>query len=149
MDTKQERALWRGLTNVWTVCYLSFLVANFFAQNAYGYLVGPLSTLYVGILGIYVGTKEFDRWHSDQSGVRKGERFVIAITAIIVGLFITSLLLGEDSYRVSTDIVATYIAVLSIFAITQKSKELHEEHVRDSAHAGTQPTRVASEEKSR
>ena len=35
-------------------------------------------------------------------------------------------MLLQNGYRISTEIVATYIMVLSVFALTQKSKRLYE-----------------------
>ncbi len=54
-----------------------------------------------------------------------GEIFVIAWTIVIFGLLILSVILRDD-YHVSSEAIAVYIMVLSVFALTQKSKKLHQ-----------------------
>ncbi|MEK7512902.1 MAG: hypothetical protein AAB601_01765 [Patescibacteria group bacterium] len=129
-EARGGRRLWQTLTNGWTVLYIAFVVANFFSGDAWHFLTVPLSTLYIGVLGIYVGTKEFERWYENYRGARRGELFVAVFTALIVGLFAVSFVV-DGAYVVPADVVASYIAVLSIFAITQKSKELHDRKMRE------------------
>ncbi len=105
--------------------YIAFIVMNFFLQNQFDFLVGPFSALYVGTLTIYVGSKEFDRWYSHHESRRRGELFVVVFTVVMAALLAGALLLGPG-YRVPSDIVATYIGVLSLFVLTQKSKRFHE-----------------------
>lgn len=121
--------MWRLLTQLWTVTYLAFLILNFFAQNKYEYLASPFSALYVGILALFVGTKEFSRWYEGQENNRHGEWFVATFSVIVFFLVGGALVLGER-YRVQTDVAATYIAVLTIFAISRQSKELHKKKKR-------------------
>jgi len=104
---------------------LVFIIANFFLDNHFEFLVAPFSVIYVGILGLYVGTKEFDRWYDMHESRHPGELFVIVWTIVVFGLLILSLVLG-DGYKVSSEAIAVYIMVLSVFALTQKSKKLHQ-----------------------
>lgn len=120
----ESEKIWRTLTNVWTVIFMVFVAVNFASRNHYDFLVSPLSILYTGILTLYVGTKEFDRWYEVHQGRHPGEWFVILWTALVFVLMAFALVWGEE-YRIPSDIVAVYIAVLSLFAFTQKSKELH------------------------
>ena len=106
--------------------FVAFVVFNFFSRDQYEFLIAPFSVLYVGILGLYVGTKEFDRWYDLHKSRHPGEWFVILWTLVVFGLIISSVFLGKE-YKVSSEAVAVYIMVLSVFAITQKSKHLHEE----------------------
>jgi hypothetical protein len=117
------------LSQVWAFFYLAFIIANFVMQNAYAYLASPAGALYIGILGIYAGSKEFERWRQEYSGRRHGEFFVTLFSVVIGCLFIGSMILGP-SYQVPSDIVAVYIGVLTIFALTQKSKEEYAERRR-------------------
>ncbi len=121
----RDEKIWRVLTNFWTGVFMVFLVADFFLDNRFEFLIAPFSVIYVGILGLYVGTKEFDRWYDMHEGRHPGELFVIAWTVVVFGLLILSLVLGND-YRVSSETIAVYIMVLSVFALTQKSKKLHQ-----------------------
>ncbi|MFA6354116.1 MAG: hypothetical protein WCX12_00285 [Candidatus Paceibacterota bacterium] len=119
-----EEKAWRIITNLWTIVLLVFIVINFFTADKYNSLIGPLSALYIGMLAIYAGTKEFDRWHKIHTGRHPGEIFVYAWSIIVLGLFIASLFLN-NTYKVPSEIIAAYIAVLSIFALTQKSKKYY------------------------
>ena len=88
--------------------------------------------VYVGILGLYVGTKEFDRWYEMHSSRHPGELFVIFWTIIIFALMGVAFL-SDGKYHLSFEAVAVYIMVLSVFALTQKSKSLHERKMERSA----------------
>jgi hypothetical protein len=126
MSVFRDEKIWRILTNFWTVIFILFLIANFFLMDKYEYLIAPFSVIYVGVLGLYAGTKEFDRWYELHEGRHPGELFVVAWTVVIFALIVLSLVLGED-YKVSSEAIADYIMVLSVFALTQKSKSLHRE----------------------
>jgi uncharacterized membrane protein YoaK (UPF0700 family) len=121
----RSEKLWRWLTNFWTLVFMVLLVVNFFTGNKYDFLIAPFSVIYVGILGLYVGTKEFDRWYDLHESRHPGELFVIAWTVVIFALLILSIAL-QDGHKVSSEAIAVYIMVLSVFALTQKSKKLHQ-----------------------
>ncbi|MGC9610859.1 MAG: hypothetical protein ABSE68_01410 [Minisyncoccia bacterium] len=121
----RNEKLWRWLTNFWTLVFMVFLVANFFTGNSYDFLIAPFSVIYVGILGLYVGTKEFDRWYDLHESRHPGELFVIAWTVVIFSLLALSVAI-RDGHKVSSEAIAVYIMVLSVFALTQKSKKLHQ-----------------------
>ncbi len=127
MDEKvfKNEKIWRVLTNFWTIIFIIFIILDFFHKNAYDFLVAPLSIIYIGVLGLYVGTKEFDRWYEIHNGRHPGELFIMAWTVLIVSLIGTSFIVGTE-YKIPPEIIAVYIAVLSIFALTQKSKSLYE-----------------------
>jgi len=122
---RSEKIL-RIITNFWTVTFIVFVAVNFFTVNAYEYLIAPFSVVYVAVLGLYAGTKEFDRWYDIHEGRHPGEVFVIIWTIVVAALIATSFFLGS-AYKVPSEIVADYIMVLSVFALTQKSKRLHRE----------------------
>ena len=121
----QNEKIWRILTNIWTIVFIAFLVFDFFNFNKFEYLTVPFSFVYIGILSLYVGTKEFDRWYQMHDGRHPGEIFIILWTVVIFVLLGASFLLDGD-YRISSEALADYIAVLSVFALTQKSKRLYE-----------------------
>lgn len=122
-----EGKFWRAITNFWTAVILVFIPLNFFSHNAYGYLVVPIAVLYTGALAIYVGTKEFERWHEFHESRHPGEWFVILWTIIMFGVFAAALVLGaEYAHDIHSDVmVGVYIAVITLFAFTQKSKSYH------------------------
>lgn len=119
-----KESIWRIMTNFWTLIIFAFIVINFLAEGKYDYLNSAFSVLYSGLLAIYVGTKEFDRWYEKHLGRHPGEWFVIFWTVLILILFGLSIFSGKP-YHLSPDIVAVYITVLTLFAITQKSKQIY------------------------
>lgn len=126
----QNEKIWRLLTNLWTFLFLGFVVANFFMQGKYVFLVPPFSALYIGVLTLYVGTKEFDRWYEHHDTRHPGEIFVALWSVIVIFLFGSNVVLGQR-YHLDAEVVANYIAVLTIFAVTQKSKKAYE---RERSH---------------
>jgi len=58
-------------------------------------------------------------------GRHPGEVFIIFWTIVVFILLGVSLFM-DGQYRVSSEAIADYIMVLSVFALTQKSKRLHE-----------------------
>ncbi len=135
MSIFRDEKIWRLLTNIWTFLFMLFAVANFFTHDGYEFLTAPMSVVYVGILGLYVGTKEFDRWYELHSGRHPGELFVMLWTVVTFTLLILSAVL-PGSYRVSPEIIAVYIMVLSVFALTQQSKRLHERKKEEGLDIG-------------
>ena len=124
MSIFQDEKIWRILTNVWTAVFLGFLIVNFFLMNRFEYLVVPFSIVYISVLGLYTGTKEFNRWYEMHYSRHPGELFVILWTVVIFFLLGASFFLGKN-YKVSSEVLADYIMVLSVFALTQNSKRLY------------------------
>ncbi|MCL5016256.1 MAG: hypothetical protein M1312_01430 [Patescibacteria group bacterium] len=126
----RDERIWRFITNFWTLAFIAFVVADFISHNAYDFLVAPMSVIYIGVLSLYVGTKEFDRWYEIHEGKRHpGEYFVLLWTLTIFGLMTVSFIYTGVG-RISSEVVAVYIMVLSVFALTQKSKSLHREKLK-------------------
>ena len=125
MTIFQNEKIWRILTNVWTIVFVVFLIFDFFQFNRYEYLTVPFSVIYMGVLGLYASTKEFDRWYEMHEGRHPGELFVILWTVVIFA-FLGISFFSKGGYRVSSEVLADYIMVLSVFALTQKSKRLYE-----------------------
>ena len=121
----QNEKIWRVLTNIWTVIFIAFLIFDFFQFNKFEYLTAPFSFIYIGVLGLYAGTKEFDRWYEMHEGRHPGEIFIIFWTIVIFGLLGVSFFM-DGGYKVSSEALADYIMVFSVFALTQKSKRLYE-----------------------
>jgi uncharacterized membrane protein len=125
MPVFRDERIWRILTNVWTLAFMAFAVANFFAHNRYEALTAPLAVIYTSMLALYVGTKEFDRWYELHESRHPGELFVAGWTLLLLALGAVAFF-SDGGYRLDSETVASYIMVLSIFALTQKSKRLHE-----------------------
>ena len=103
---------------------MAFFTVDFLTYGKYDSLAGAIGASYIVILGLYVGTKEFDRWKGNHFSRYMGEYFVIFWTVLLIG-FIAAIILSANSYRLPSEIITIYISVLGIFAITQKSKSWH------------------------
>jgi hypothetical protein len=115
---------WRYITNVWClVCYV-VIVYDFLYPGVVTSVLASVLVVYVSLLVIFVGVKEFERWYDDHSGKHPGELFVIGWTLLIIGLFIAKIVMNKQAYVIPEEVLSTYIAVLSIMAITQKSKKM-------------------------
>lgn len=111
------------MTNFWClVCYVA-IIYDFIYDNALGEMLPSILVIYVALLTIFAGVKEFSRWFDTRTDRHPGEIFVIGWTIIIFGLFIAKIILHK-AYEIPGEVLSTYIAVLSIMAITQKSKSL-------------------------
>ncbi len=127
MSVFRDERIWRIISTIWTIAFMIFLTANFFAMDKYDGLNAPLSAVYAGILTLYVTTKEFDRWYDFHDGRHPGEIFVIGWTILMFALS-TIAFFSVKQYHIAPEVTANYILVLSIFALTQKSKQLHHRH---------------------
>ena len=103
---------------------MAFVLVDFFSFHRYENLTTPFAAIYGGILTLYAGTKEFDRWYDLHDGSHPGEFFIVGWTALIFVLF-GFMVFGGQAYVIPPEVVASYILVLSVFALTQKSKQLH------------------------
>jgi hypothetical protein len=125
-NLSHDKSHWRWLVNVWTVITLSIFILDFISGESR--LIASRCTLgiiYIAVLSIYVGTKEFDRWITRQYASRyAGERFVILWTALI--LIMVVLTIFNPRYTIPTDVSTVYITVLSIFAISRRSRYLYQ-----------------------
>lgn len=122
--TKQSFHFWRNLMNAWTLIFFVLIVIDFVYGNGLEEIMNTISSIYIGVLAIYVSHKEFERWYDKHEENHPGEVFVVIWTAMITGLFILDLIYGAF-YKVPAAVVSSYIAVLTILVITNKSKSLY------------------------
>ncbi len=116
-------AFWRYLTNFWSFVCFGAIIYDFIYDHALGDILPAILVTYVALLTLFVGAKEFQRWYETHESRHPGELFVIAWTVLIIGIFAGKIILHKN-YQVPGEVLSTYIAVLSILAITQKSKTL-------------------------
>ncbi len=117
-------SLWRYLVYFWTLVFYTVIIFDLVKGNALVKCLGPLAAIYIGILAIYAGQKEFERWCHIHDGHHPGELFVIGWTILVFGLWVLDLFLGSF-YKLPEILIYTYIAVLSVLAITIKSKKIY------------------------
>ncbi|HOX21481.1 MAG TPA: hypothetical protein PKZ02_00670 [Candidatus Paceibacterota bacterium] len=123
---KKSPNFWRYLVYIWTIIFYAAVIYDFIVGNGLSALLGPLAVIYIAILAIYASDKEFERWNDLHSSRHPGEMFVAGWSLLII-----ILLLGEFIFQKAYDIpdvlIYTYITVLSILAITRKSRSLYEQ----------------------
>lgn len=121
---KNDFKFWRHLINTWSFVFFVFIILDFIDNNYYRDFLDVLSVIYISILTIYSSNKEFERWYDKHEGQHPGEVFVIIWSVLIFTLFSLSFIL-DDGYKMPTSVVSSYIAVLTILAVTKKSKEMY------------------------
>ncbi len=125
--------IWRYLTNFWTIILFIFLIFDFLNNNRYDFLIGPFAAIYLGVLGLFVSSKEFNRWHDHHKGEHPGEWYIVIWTVLIIILLLLNIFYNKN-YYLPSEIIASYIAVLGIFAITQKSKTFYKQKTQNISH---------------
>ncbi len=85
--------------------------------------------IYIGILTIYVNDKKFECWYHNHNRKHPGEIFVIIWTVLIIFLALAAFITGRP-YHLPAAVVSSYIAVLTLLAITRKSKQTYKIHHR-------------------
>lgn len=122
--TRRNFNFWRNLMNAWTFIFFILIIVDFVYGNGLEEILNTVSSIYIGVLAIYVSNKEFERWYDKHEEKHPGEVFVVIWTAIIIGLFIIDLIY-KSYYKVPSAVISSYIAVLTILVITNKSKSLY------------------------
>jgi len=115
---------WRYLINFWSIFFFSAIIADLYHGNR---LIAPLNiiaVIYVSILAIYAGDKEFERWYDKHAEKHPGEIFVVIWSLIIFLLLICSLVFS-DYYQIPNSVISSYIAVLTILVVTNKSRQMY------------------------
>jgi len=99
-------------------------VISFLSGSFYESLANISGVIYLALLSIYVGTKEFNRWHNYHKSIHYGELSIIFWTILVIWLMVLNII-HKGRFHFPNELVALYIAVLGIFAITQESKALY------------------------
>jgi len=115
---------WRHLINVWSILFFGLIIYDFLNGNSCGKALNLVSIIYISALTIYVSNKEFERWYHCHERQHPGEVFVILWSILIVMLLVLDSA-GVKSYHLPEPVVSSYIAVLTILAITRKSKQIY------------------------
>jgi phosphotransferase system glucose/maltose/N-acetylglucosamine-specific IIC component len=116
---------WQYLVNFWSGIYLILIIWDFINDNFIIETLEIFGFIYIGVLAIYVGNKEFERWYNKHHAQHPGEIFVIVWTALVMIIVCLDLVL-QKSYHLPSSVISSYIAVLTILAVTEKSKALHQ-----------------------
>lgn len=120
---------WRYLANFWTMVAYAGVIFDFFEDGALRNYLSVILIIYIAILTIYSGVKEFERWYECHDSRHPGELFVIGWTVLLFGLLIYSYVTSK-SYQIPGEVLSAYITVVGILAITRKSRSLHARKTR-------------------
>ena len=116
------RYFWKVLVNTWGLLAMIIFTLEFLAPQHYDSATSYIAVIYPAVLTIYAGQKEVSRW-SDKKfrSLFSGEVFVILWTALFL-LFAFIGFLSRGLWILSIEMTTTYLAVISIFAISWQSK---------------------------
>ncbi len=59
---------WLYLTYFWSFVAFAAIIYDFVYNNGLGAFLAPILVVYISVLTIYVGVKEFERWHEFHKG---------------------------------------------------------------------------------
>ena len=121
---RYEGKTWRFLTNIWTCVAIIIYILDFASNNLYDASAAAVSAIYIAVLSIYVGTKEFERWQAHYARNYYGEVYII-IWTIFMMVACFSATLSQGDFRIPPGLVVVYTVILSIFAISRRSKSLY------------------------
>jgi len=124
---KNDFNFWRYLINFWSILFFIVILWDFSVDNALVDFLNVLATIYISALAIYVSNKEFERWYDKHDGKHPGEIFVVIWSVLVFCLFILDFAF-ETTYQIPSSVISSYIAVLTILAVTRKSKEIYQSH---------------------
>ncbi|MDD2807123.1 MAG: hypothetical protein PHW95_01195 [Patescibacteria group bacterium] len=124
-DNNFSRLVLKAIVDIWGILTIILFFVDFLSNNRFDSSASVIGIIYLAILGIYASDKEFSRWKNSFISRFLGEIFVIAWTAIMI-IFVVTATISHGQYKVPADFAVVYTSVLGVFAITQRSKELHE-----------------------
>ncbi|HNX11317.1 MAG TPA: hypothetical protein PKI61_04200 [bacterium] len=122
--------LWRYLSNFWTAIFVMAILWDFICDNAITSILEIMAFIYIGVLAVYVGQKEFSRWYSSHHSKYPGEWFVLCWTFLVAGVLVFDFILNKP-YHLPNAVISAYVAVLTILAVTEKSKSMHRRKKRN------------------
>ncbi|MFA6322640.1 MAG: hypothetical protein WCX71_04155 [Candidatus Buchananbacteria bacterium] len=120
-----ERISLKWLLNTWTIITIFLFMADFFSGNQFDSTASVIGLIYMALLGIYAGEKEYIRWRSQFNSKFIGEAFVGIWTAVMI-IFALTAPFSQGNFRVPAEFAVVYTSVVGVFAITQHSKNLHQ-----------------------
>ncbi len=117
---------WYIMVNFWTIMFFGVITYDFFHHNILDetHVVLAVAGIYCAALAIYSAEKEFRRWHHMHNSMHPGEVYALVWTLFVVSLIVAQIVLHID-YHLPPEIGASYIAVISILALTRESKNMY------------------------
>jgi hypothetical protein len=119
-----ERFSLKLILNLWTAVAIVLFSADFFSGNKYDSAASVIGVIYLALLGIYAGEKEYIRWQTRFASKFSGELFV-AVWTVLMLVFAVCAPFSGGAFRLPADFAVVYTSIIGVFAITQHSKNLH------------------------
>lgn len=126
---RNNLSFWWYITNFWTLIVFWAMICDFIADNAFRNYLGVFLAIYIALLAIYASNKEFERWRHLHTSCHPGEVYVIAWTVLIVLICISDIFTNK-AYEMPESVISSYIAILTILAITMKSRRIYERRLK-------------------
>lgn len=128
---------WRLVVNFWTIVFFAAIIYDFFTHNFLtdSQVMIGIAGIYCAALAIYSAEKEFRRWHDMHNSMHPGELYTIIWTVFIVLIIIAQAFYygpNHPEYHLPHEVAGSYIAVISILAITRESKNLYKKKGKKS-----------------
>lgn len=117
-----NRYFWKVMVDIWAIVAMIIFTLEFLFPESFRSGVSYVNIIYPSILTIYTGSKEINRW-SDKNfkSLFSGEGYILLWSALFI-IFVLFSFLSQGQYHVSLEMSTTYVAVMSIFAISLQSK---------------------------
>ncbi len=122
---------WRVLVNFWTFVFFSAIIYDFYNHNLLSdnEILLAIASIYGASLAIYSAEKEFRRWHHMHASIHPGEVYLIVWTLMVIYIIVANIVMNLD-YHMPIEVSASYVAVISILAITRESKNFYKRKSR-------------------
>lgn len=118
--------VWRVVVNFWSFVFFAAIIYDFFNDNmlSENEILLAIAGIYAAALAIYSAEKEFRRWHHMHDGMHPGEIYAVMWTFLIMFIIFYDVV-HPSAYHMPPEVSASYIAVISILAITRESKNFY------------------------
>ena len=120
-----NRRIFKLILNVWTVVALFVFALDFCSGNRYDSSASAIGIIYLAILGLYAGEKEYTRWKDKFISKFLGEGFVAVWTVLMI-LFVVAAHLSQGQFKIPPELAVVYTSVVGVYIITKRSKGLHD-----------------------
>ncbi len=121
---KSGLKFWRNMTAFWTVVLFFVIIWDFINNGSHADLLSVICAIYAVVLSVFSADKEFERWNDYHEERHPGEIYVIIWTVLVFGILFLDFAF-EKTYRIPSEVIATYVVVLGILAVTRKSKSIY------------------------
>ncbi|RJR31699.1 hypothetical protein C4569_01960 [Candidatus Parcubacteria bacterium] len=121
-EDKIAKIYWKRLSDFWGLFTISLFTVDFFTGGGMRQITTAIAVIYISILGIFIGEKEYLRWKNIYISKFFGEGYIILWTTILVILVIISSF--SRRYHFPEQMSVVYISVLTFYFASLRSKIL-------------------------